>query len=505
MRVLITGGYGFIGAWIARNLLARGAQIWVFDLREDARRLRLVLPEAEVKKVTFVQGDVTDLAALKKAIADFGITHIIHLAGLQVPTCRTDPMLGAKVNVLGTLAVFEAVKAAGSQIKRLVYASSAAVFGGPDKYPAGSLADDVLLTPSTHYGIFKCCNEGNARIYFQDSGISSVGLRPWTVYGVGRDLGMTSEPTKAIKAVLLGRPYQINFGGWSDFQYVDDVAKDVHRVPRPALYGSQELQPPRRGCHAEGLPQGFDGSSARRGKAGNHRHDPDCHRLRSQRRRSRTRSWPDAENVARGRHPRDGGDLQTTPGRGTARYERSRSSQSCPGYRGRRTVTNCLDFFRGPRASRPHSLESSEGLRDLGKAIGDVQASGRDARCPQNEDNSPSSNELPEARKFPQDAQAREVTPRGLCHGCKRISNRFVPFLLSGKSCNDPATVHTFCNSHPDTHERLGFPGRDAIPNDFGSEWHGHCNGVDHERNNETKPEKDNCHDPEHQQQQRCQ
>ncbi|MCE9563875.1 MAG: NAD(P)-dependent oxidoreductase [Planctomycetes bacterium] len=225
MRVLITGGYGFIGAWIARNLLARGDQIWVFDLREDARRLRLVLPESEVKKVTFVQGDVTDLAALKKAISDFGITHIIHLAGLQVPTCRTDPMLGAKVNVLGTLAVFEAVKAAGTQIKRLVYASSAAVFGGPDKYPAGSLGDDVLLTPSTHYGIFKCCNEGNARIYFQDSGISSIGLRPWTVYGVGRDLGMTSEPTKAIKAVLLGRPYQINFGGWSDFQYVDDVAK----------------------------------------------------------------------------------------------------------------------------------------------------------------------------------------------------------------------------------------------------------------------------------------
>jgi nucleoside-diphosphate-sugar epimerase len=225
MRVLITGGYGFIGAWIARNLLARGAQIWVFDLREDARRLRLILPESEVKKVTFVPGDVTDLAALKKAIADFGITHIIHLAGLQVPTCRADPMLGAKVNVLGTLAVFEAVKAAGAQVKRLVYASSAAVFGGPDKYPAGSLGDDVLLTPSTHYGIFKCCNEGNARIYFQDSGISSVGLRPWTVYGVGRDLGMTSEPTKAIKAVLLGRPYQINFGGWTDFQYVDDVAK----------------------------------------------------------------------------------------------------------------------------------------------------------------------------------------------------------------------------------------------------------------------------------------
>jgi len=234
MRVLITGGYGFIGAWIIRNLLARGDQVWVYDLREDARRLRLILPESEVAKVTFVQGDVTDLKALSAAINTHQISHLIHLAGLQVPTCRADPMLGAKVNVLGTLAVFEAVKAAGEQVKRLVYASSAAVFGGPDKYPAGAQGDDAPLIPSTHYGVFKCCNEGNARIYFQDFGLSSVGLRPWTVYGVGRDLGMTSEPTKAIKAALLGRSYHINFGGWSDFQYVDDVAKTfLYALERP--------------------------------------------------------------------------------------------------------------------------------------------------------------------------------------------------------------------------------------------------------------------------------
>jgi len=234
MRVLITGGYGFIGAWIIRELLAKGDQIWVYDLKEDARRLRLILGEAEVAKVTFVQGDVADFNGLLTAIQTHSITHIIHLAGLQVPTCRANPILGATVNVLGTLNVFEAVKAAGPQVQRLVYASSAAVFGGPDKYPAGSLGDDVQLVPSTHYGVFKCCNEGNARIYFQDSGISSVGLRPWTVYGVGRDLGMTSEPTKAIKAVLLGRPYHINFGGWSDFQYVEDVAKIfVNCLERP--------------------------------------------------------------------------------------------------------------------------------------------------------------------------------------------------------------------------------------------------------------------------------
>ncbi|CAN5383111.1 NAD-dependent epimerase/dehydratase [soil metagenome] len=224
MNVLLTGGYGFIGAWIIKGLLARGDSVAVYDLKEDPRRLRLILDKDAVKKVTFVPGDVCDLPTLSVAIATHKITHIIHLAGLQVPTCRVDPMLGAKVNVLGTLSVFEAVKAAKGQVERLVYASSAAVYGSPDVYAKGSLSDDAMLKPSTHYGIFKICNEGNARIYFEDNGISSVGLRPWTVYGVGRDLGMTSEPTKAIKAALLGRPYHISFGGWTDFQYVNDVA-----------------------------------------------------------------------------------------------------------------------------------------------------------------------------------------------------------------------------------------------------------------------------------------
>jgi nucleoside-diphosphate-sugar epimerase len=225
VRVLLTGGYGCIGAWIVRNLLERGDQVWIYDLKEDSRRLRLLLDEEQIRKVGFIQGDVTDLAGLQRAIAEQRISHLVHLAGLQVPICRADPLLGAKVNVLGTLAVFEAVRQSAGQVQRLVYLSSAAVFGPPHEYSAGPLADDVLLTPTTHYGVFKCYNEGNARVYFQDHGLSSIGLRPWTVYGVGRDFGMTSEPTKAIKSLALNRPYHISYGGWQDLQYVDDVAK----------------------------------------------------------------------------------------------------------------------------------------------------------------------------------------------------------------------------------------------------------------------------------------
>jgi nucleoside-diphosphate-sugar epimerase len=237
--VLLTGGYGCIGSWIVKALLDRGAEVRIFDLREDPRRLRLLLDEEQLRRVPFLAGDVTDLVTLKSAIDAHRITHVIHLAGLQVPVCRSDPLLGAKVNVLGTLAVFEAVRQAGAQVQRLVYASSAAVFGPPEDYPPGPVGDDVKLTPTTHYGFFKCCNEGNAKVYFQDFGLSSIGLRPWTVYGVGRDFGMTSEPTKAIKALALGWRYHISYGGWQDLQWVPDVAETFVRCLEAPYRGAK--------------------------------------------------------------------------------------------------------------------------------------------------------------------------------------------------------------------------------------------------------------------------
>jgi nucleoside-diphosphate-sugar epimerase len=239
VRVLLTGGYGCIGSWIIHNLLQRGDQVWAYDLKEDTRRLRQVLGDEHLRQVVFVQGDVTDLNRLRDTLLHQQITHLIHLAGLQVPVCRADPLLGARVNVLGTLAVFEAVRQLQQQIDRLVYASSAAVFGPPTNYPVGPLSDDVLLMPMTHYGVFKCCNEGNARIYFQDHGLSSIGLRPWTVYGVGRDFGMTSEPTKAIKSLALGRPFHISYGGWQDLQFVNDVARIFVRCLEAPYQGAK--------------------------------------------------------------------------------------------------------------------------------------------------------------------------------------------------------------------------------------------------------------------------
>ncbi len=220
--LLVTGSSGFFGAWIVRELLLRQIPFVMFDRDADLRRLDdLIEPRpAGLKQVT---GDVSDLRAIRACIEQHAVTRVIHLAALQIPACRADPLAGARVNVLGTLAVFEAARQAGS-IRQIVYASSAAVIGPEEHYGPGTLANDAPLFPATHYGVFKQSNEGSARVYFQDHGISSIGLRPWTVYGVGRDQGLTADATVAIKAALLGTPFTIRYSGRNALQYAGDMA-----------------------------------------------------------------------------------------------------------------------------------------------------------------------------------------------------------------------------------------------------------------------------------------
>ncbi|HEX6625354.1 MAG TPA: NAD(P)-dependent oxidoreductase [Pyrinomonadaceae bacterium] len=233
---LLTGAHGFIGAWVVKRLLAAGARVVIFDKSTDARRLRLIMGEEEVARARVVTGDITEADALPPVVEEFAVTHVIHLAGLQVPTCRADPRLGALVNVVGTINVFEAARLSAGRIRKIVYASSAAVFGATDEDRPVTERD--APEPASHYGVFKRCNEGNARIYHLEHGLSSVGLRPLTVYGVGRDFGVTSDPTKAMKAAVVGRPFRIRFGGRTDFQYVADTADTFIRAAVSDLEGA---------------------------------------------------------------------------------------------------------------------------------------------------------------------------------------------------------------------------------------------------------------------------
>lgn len=216
----ITGAQGCIGSWIVKALAERGDTAVVFDRSADSRRLGAIMKPEDLNRVRFVTGDITDAAAVLAAMQESSARRVIHLAGLQVPACQADPGAGALVNVVGTLNVFEAARAL--DLERVVYASSAAVFGmSEDETP---LDETAACEPVTHYGVFKRTNEGNARVYFLAHGLSSVGLRPLTVYGVNRDSGLTSDPTKAMKAAVLGIPFHIRFGGATDFQYVRDTA-----------------------------------------------------------------------------------------------------------------------------------------------------------------------------------------------------------------------------------------------------------------------------------------
>ncbi len=233
----ITGGMGCIGAWVIRNLVQNSVPVTVFDLSNGRHRLELMMTPAEIAQVNFVYGDITDTAVVAQAVAHSGATHIIHLAALQVPFCRANPPLGAAVNVVGTVNVFEAAKAAG--IRQIVYASSVAVYGRKEEYATRLLPPDAPLHPHTHYGVFKQANEGTARIYWQDDGVASIGLRPYTIYGPGRDQGMTSTPTQAMLAAARGESYHISFGGTNGFQYADDVAKIFIQAARTPFQGAE--------------------------------------------------------------------------------------------------------------------------------------------------------------------------------------------------------------------------------------------------------------------------
>lgn len=238
-RFLVTGALGCIGAWTVRELVRDGSPVVAFDLGRDARRLASIMTAEELAAVTFVVGDITDLDALERTVDEHAITNVIHLAALQVPFCRADPVLGARVNVVGTVNVFETVKRRAGRMAPLVYTSSIGMFSAGDVDPrTGRLTEGAEAHPMTHYGVYKLANEGTARVYGLENGVSSIGIRPMTVYGVGRDQGMTSSPTTAIAAAVLGVPYRISFGGRTLFQYAEDVARTLIAASRSSLTGA---------------------------------------------------------------------------------------------------------------------------------------------------------------------------------------------------------------------------------------------------------------------------
>jgi len=209
-RFLVTGAHGCIGAWVVAELVRQDVEVVAFDLGDGPGRVALLLGDPELQRVRFVRGDIADPVSVGAAMTD--VTHVVHLAALQYPYCRDDHLDGARVNVLGTVAVFDAALAVGA---RLVYASSIA-----------ALAQGQL------YGTWKRANEGTAEAFWAEDGFPSVGLRPALVYGVGRDRGVTASMTLAMEAAARGTSFHIGHGGVSPLNHAGDVAQLFVRCAR---------------------------------------------------------------------------------------------------------------------------------------------------------------------------------------------------------------------------------------------------------------------------------
>ena len=210
MKILITGAGGCIGAWAVKRLLDSGDQPVAFDLSPDRRRLALLDPRADA--VEWQAGDIADDRRVLQVVGECKPDAILHLAALQVPFCKADPVGGARVNVVGTVNIFQAAREFG--IRRVAYASSVAS-------PAMGENSPWL---ETLYGAYKFCGEQIARVYWSDWKIPSVGVRPNVVYGPARDQGMSSKPTVAMLAAAVGVPYAIPFTGPVGFVYAPQAA-----------------------------------------------------------------------------------------------------------------------------------------------------------------------------------------------------------------------------------------------------------------------------------------
>jgi len=217
--VMVTGAGGCIGSWVLALLVRAGVPACAFDLSEDRRRPRLLIEEQDLAKLSWRTGDISDFGAVMRVLEEVRPCAVIHLAALQVPFCKADPIAGAKVNVVGTVNVLEAARRLG--IKRLAYASSIAAYGA---------MDDGHGAMHTLYGAYKHCDEQVARVYSEDWGIHSVGIRPGVVYGVGRDQGLTSKTTAAILAAAAGKPYEVPFSGGVSWLYTGEVASAFVRA-----------------------------------------------------------------------------------------------------------------------------------------------------------------------------------------------------------------------------------------------------------------------------------
>jgi UDP-glucose 4-epimerase len=223
--VLVTGGTGFIGAYVARSLAEHGHEVIAYDRSTDPR----ILDKLDVAdRVTIRRGDVSDPTDVVNAVAETGASRIVHLAALLTNAAESNPRAALDVNVQGTSNVFEAARAL-DHVERVAWASSAAIYAPPANYDDGGdwwVTEDDLVAPDTLYGATKEYNEHQARVYHEEHGVDHVAIRPTIAYGPYRETGGSAFLANIVEKPALGESFAVDYGDQEvDWQHVEDIAQ----------------------------------------------------------------------------------------------------------------------------------------------------------------------------------------------------------------------------------------------------------------------------------------
>lgn len=220
-RIAVIGGAGLIGSHLVDQLIHEDVSVVVIDNLARGRKENLA-GALRFPKVSLVVADIRDKEGLKKAMA--GCDYAVHLAALWLLQCQEDPRACLEVNVVGTQNVIEAVRELG--VKRIVYSSSASVYGEPSYLP---MDEKHPFNNRTAYGASKIAGEQILRAFYEMYGLNYVGLRYFNVYGPRQDHrgAYVSVFMRFLDRIEKGEP-PVLFGDGSqtmDFVYVEDVAR----------------------------------------------------------------------------------------------------------------------------------------------------------------------------------------------------------------------------------------------------------------------------------------
>jgi len=216
--IFVTGGYGLLGGWLVKALLERGAQVTV--LRRDITPVSLLTIDGVEARVSVVNGDVSDLATVERALGEYEIDTVFHLAAQTlVGTANRSPLSTFETNVRGTWTLLEACRMHGTE--RVVVAASDKAYGSHKELP---YREDSALQASHPYDVSKAAADLIARSYFHTFGMPVAVTRFANLYG-GGDLNPSRLVPEAVAAALAGRAPVIRSDGSPerDYLYVEDA------------------------------------------------------------------------------------------------------------------------------------------------------------------------------------------------------------------------------------------------------------------------------------------